>query len=160
MEHGIEVLLQIDPFGEAVGADQHEPSRLLDERLDACLSLRRWEPASDRFHGRSPQHFAQMVRYVLRGIDEAAKHDRMEGLDLADGTLQLAVRGMVDTLGAARELQQTTAHRLRPVFDVRAWAEVQCHRIIVIGLVEHRAAAYVIHLVLFGLVGSRTTVSR
>ena len=61
VEYGIEVLLQIDPFGEAVGADQHEPSRLLDERLDASLSLRRWEPASDRFHGRRPQHFAQMV---------------------------------------------------------------------------------------------------
>ena len=103
-----------------------------------------------------------MVRYVLRGIDEAAKYDRMksilqEGLDLADGTLQLAVRGMVDSLGATRELQQTAAHRLRAVFDVRAWTEIQCHRVIVLGLVENRAAAYVIHLVLVGPVGSRTT---
>ena len=79
-----------------------------------------------------------------------------ERLDLADGTFQLAVRGMVDSLRAARELQQSAAHRLRAVFDVRAWTEVQCHRVIVIGLVENRAAAYIIHLVLVGPVGSRT----
>ena len=39
VQDGIEVLLEVDAFGEAVGAHEHEPAAPGGEESDACLAL-------------------------------------------------------------------------------------------------------------------------
>ena len=78
MEHGIEVLLQVDPLGQAVGTDEDELAAIGDEGCDALLALGRGEPSGDRFHAGLPRkRAAKVARDVLRGIDEAAEDGRM-----------------------------------------------------------------------------------
>ena len=137
VQDSIEVILQIDALGQAVGADQDEPASIRDERPDAFLALGGRETAGHRRNGRISERGTQVARDVVGGVDEPAEDDRVkatvqERLDLPDGALQLAVRADVDALRAAGEFQQTAARCLRAVFGVGTGTEVQGHGIIVV----------------------------
>ena len=79
VQHRVEVLLQVDAFRQAVGADQHEQTAAIDENVDTRFTFSRREVASDRFHSDIPrQLLAQVARDVLRSVDESAEDDGME----------------------------------------------------------------------------------
>ena len=50
VQDGIEVLLEVDAFGETVGAHEHEPAAAGGEPRDALLALGVRQPAGDRLH--------------------------------------------------------------------------------------------------------------
>ena len=79
MEDGVEVLLEVDALGQAVGRDQDalvvEPRQLLDP-LPALLVA---DLARDRAHLESANDLQQLGeprRQVVGGGDEAAEDDR------------------------------------------------------------------------------------
>ena len=119
VQHGIEVLLEVDAFGQAVGADQHVLAWLGDERGDARFALGGRQQPGDRFdpHLRG-QRLAELARDVFGGVDEAAEDDRLEAVleqrfDLPDRALELVVGFGRKAFGAAGELQQFAARRRR-----------------------------------------------
>ena len=100
-----------------------------------------------------------MAGDVLRRVDEPAEDDRVkavlqERLDLADRSLELAVGGGFDGLGAAGEPQQPAAGALGVLLRLRAGAEVQGRGIVVVGLVQDRSAPDFVHVFCFRFVRS------
>ena len=156
VQDGIEVLLEVDAFGEAVGAHEHEPAaagpRISGQPGDARLALGVRQPAGDRLHPDVlRERVAQVPGDVLRGVDEAAEDDGVEAvpeerLDLAHRALKLPVVRGIQRLRAARELQQPAARRFGAPFGLRAGAEVERHRIVVVALVEDGAASHLVHV--------------
>ena len=90
VEYRIEIILEVDAFGEAVGANEHALF-CLAEGLNAHFALCGRQCAGDRVHG----HFvaklsAQPLRDVIRRGDESAEDDGVvafldQSLDELDG---------------------------------------------------------------------------
>ena len=102
---------------------------------------------------------------VLRGVDEATEDDRMEAVreerpDLAHRALKLPVVLGIQRLRAARELQQPAARRFQAPFHLRAGAEVERHRIVVVALVEDGAAPHLVHVFTLGRVDGGAAAQR
>ena len=102
---------------------------------------------------------------VLRGVDEAAEDDGVEAvpeerLDLAHGALKLPVVRGIQRFRAARELQQPAARRFRAPFGLRAGAEVERHRIVVVALIEDGAASHLVHVLAIGRVDGGPAAQR
>ena len=159
VQHGVEVLLQVDALRQAVGAHEHEPAAGGGEGIYARFAFGGRKPAGDRLDAEAVrQDAAQVTRDVVGGVDEAAEDDRVETVlqerpDLAHGALQLAILRGGDGPGAAGELQQPAARRRTAAFRVRPGAEVE-GGVVVVALVEDGAAARLVHVALApGLVG-------
>ena len=123
----------------------------------ALLTLRGREPSGDRLHPRRPEYLAQVAGDVIRRVDEPAEDDRVEtvlqeGLDLANGSLELSIRARFDGLGAAGEPQQPAAGALGVLLRLRAGAEVQGRGIVVVGLVQDSPAPDFVHVFCFRFV--------
>ena len=155
MEHRVEVVLEVDALGEAVGADEDEAAAFRGEGSDPRISFGRWQPAGDRLHPNALREGgAKVPGDVLRGIDEAAEDDRVEpvrekGLDLAHRALELAVVRGIEGFGPAGEREQPAPGRLPASFRFRAGAEVERHRVVVVSLVEHGAPPDLVHVLAF-----------
>ena len=166
MQDGIEVLLEVDAFGEAVGAHEHEPAAPGGEESDAPLALGMRQPAGDRLHPNVlRERVAQVLGDVLRGVDEAAEDDGVEAvpeerLDLAHRALKLPVVRGIQRLRAARELQQPAARRFGAPFRLRAGAEVERYGIVVVALVEDGAASHLVHVLAFGRIDGGPAAQR
>src|SRR5206468_511268 len=79
VHHGLEVGLQVDAFGKAVGGDQHRAQLALvgapGEVVDALAPLLRRQCTGDHLDGGDPpQRTAEPRPDVLRGVDVAAEH--------------------------------------------------------------------------------------
>ena len=170
VQDGIEVLLEVDAFGETVGAHEHEPAapgpRISGQPGDALLALGVRKPAGDRLHPNVlRERGAQVPGDVLRGVDEAAEDDGVEAApeerpDLAHRALKLPVVRGIQRLSAARELQQPAARRFGAPFRLRAGAEVERHRIVVVTLIEDGAASHLVHVLAFGRVDGGPAAQR
>ncbi len=119
MQHGVEVLLEVDALGQAVGADQHVLARLGDQAGDACFALGGRQQAGHRLDPHlGGQCLAQLAGHVLGGVHEPAEDDGLEAvleqrLDLADGALELVVGFGGEGFGPPGELQQLAARARR-----------------------------------------------
>ena len=96
VEDGIEVLLEVDPLAEAVGADEN-PLLVLIEGEDAVLPLLRRQLARDRCDlDLGPQLGPKVLGKVLGCVDEPAEDDRVvavrqDPLELGGEGLELGV---------------------------------------------------------------------
>ena len=106
VDDGLEVLLQVDAFREAVGGHQHVPTRQRAQLVDSSRPLLRRQRSGHRHHTRGRlQRLRQVFGDVVRRVDESAEHDRVvavrqKTLDLLDHGLQLSIRGRaLESLG-------------------------------------------------------------
>jgi len=132
VHHGLEVALQVDALGEAVGGDQHLAalSRPLGEVRDPCRALLRREFPGDDLHLDVPaQRGAQVLSDVVRRGDEPAEHDRVEVvpqeityLGGEEGELGICRRCGCQVQGAAPEVAEGAASTAGGVLGVRVRA--------------------------------------
>ena len=155
VEHRVEVVLEVDALGQAVGANENETAAFRGEGSDTRISFGRWQPAGDRLHPNVlGEGGAKVPGNVLRGIDEAAEDDRVEpvrekGLDLAHRALELAVVRGIEAFGSAGEREQPAPRRLTATFRFRAGAEVESHRVVIVSLVEDGAPPDLVDVLAF-----------
>ena len=83
VDDGVEVLLEVDALGQAVGGDQDAPV-VADQLLDPLAPLLVADLAGDRAHlepvERPARSLGSYVGEVVGGGDEAAEHDRPEAV--------------------------------------------------------------------------------
>ena len=96
MDHGVELFLQVDALGQAVGRDQ-QTTRGFAQRFDAALALLGREFAGDRVHGNAAELAIQMLAQVVGGGDVSTEHHRVEAV----GDELLKVLGEQAQLGIA-----------------------------------------------------------
>src|SRR5690606_40950300 len=77
VDDAVEVLLQVDALGEAVGRDQ-DATLALAQRVHAVDAIFSWQVARDRVDGGTSQFGREMFLQVMRCADIAAVHDRTE----------------------------------------------------------------------------------
>ncbi len=114
VDHGVEVVLEVDTFGQAVGGNQDGPNLLVEfaERLDPLFALIGSELPGD--HGdmgiSGTQRLLQFVAYIVRGGDVAAEDDGPETVE----------HEPADLVDQRRELGivPRTAQRIRPVDEL------------------------------------------
>ncbi|GAK52089.1 hypothetical protein U14_03337 [Candidatus Moduliflexus flocculans] len=117
MNHRVEMVLQVDPFAQAVGADHH-PLRLFGEKLHPRFPFRWRERAGNRGDFDPAQRLAQGVRHVIRRRDEPAEENRLvplfhKLLQQRNDFLQFGILLAPQLLRLPRHLQQAAA---RPLF--------------------------------------------
>ena len=113
MQHRVEVLLEVDALGEAIGADEHVLARARRPALAmrASRSAGGSSPVTDSIRTLAGSALAKLAGHVIRRVDEAAEDDRLEAvleqrLDLAHGALELEIARPDDGFGAPGKLQQ------------------------------------------------------
>ena len=110
VEDGVEVLLEVDPLGEAVRRHEH-PLLVSPELLHPRFALGGRERAGDGGDLHAFELLPEFVRHVLGGGDEAAEDDGIEAVlnqpgDEPDRLLELGVRLAVQGLRLAGHLQE------------------------------------------------------
>ena len=75
VEHGVEMVLEVDPLRQAVGGDQ-DPLLRAGQLLDLLPALLVAQGTRDRAHVGAGQQLAELVGEVVGGVDEAAEDDR------------------------------------------------------------------------------------
>ena len=114
MQHRVEILLEVDAFAEAVGADQDTLAGL--GKLEHTLfAFRRGQRACDGGDFDTlGQPFAKLSGDVLGRGNEAAEHDGVvaflkQPLDHGDDVLELGVLLALQVVGLAGHFQQPAA---------------------------------------------------
>ena len=156
MHDRVEVLLQVDAFGQTVGGDEH-PVRMLGQRGHGRFAFVRCQPARHGLHLGALQDFLQVAGDVLGGGDEAAKNDRSQAelqqpAQLRRQLLELAVLRASQRLGALGQQQQPAGGGVGVAFGLRAGRQVQ-RLTVVLGRVEHHLTAQPFDHAPVGLVG-------
>ena len=110
VHHRVEVLLQVDALAEAVGADQHALFGLC-QLGDARFAFVRGQGAGHGSDFDVAQLLTQLLGDILGSWDEATEDNRIEavadeGVNQADGLLQLFVPGAEQFLCLARHVEQ------------------------------------------------------
>jgi hypothetical protein len=113
MNDGVEVLLEVDALGEAVGGDE-DALRVLSEGRDATLTLVVRKPAGDGLDGDVAQLIAKCGGDVFSGFDELTEDDwgPAEVDQLSDGSnagFELAVGRALQLLGPKGQLTEPAA---------------------------------------------------
>ena len=114
MHHGVEVLLEVDPLAEAVGADQHVAFETVHSP-DPLGPLLGWKIPGDRDDGHVfGQPGSKLIGQVLGGGDETAEDDGpVPGLDQflqdRDRLEKLRVTVPLEPLRGPGQLQQPLA---------------------------------------------------
>src|SRR5262245_13747262 len=79
MDHGVEVILEVDAFAQAIGANQHALGGLR-ELSDSFLPFRRGQQAGDGDYLHVLEFVTQGSGYVLGRRDEAAEQDGVKAV--------------------------------------------------------------------------------
>jgi hypothetical protein len=74
VKDGIEMILEVDALGEAIGADKDIVTAALDKGCDTRLPVTRRQKARDRLDTDFTRKLiSQVLRHVIRRIDETAE---------------------------------------------------------------------------------------
>ena len=155
----IEVGLEIDPFTEAVGADE-QPLGMFRELRDPVLTLLRGKRAGDRGNFHPLENAPQLGGDVVGGVDEAAEHNRLiaildELLGESDELLELDVFVAEELLRFAGEVSQPNGGRLPVGEDIRSRSAVEQFGGVVVPLVKDCLPADLIDRFGVGIVAGR-----
>jgi len=114
VDHGIEVLLQVDSLAEAVGGHEHALGGV-GELKHTLLTVGGRQLAGHRLNGDTLQLLAQLLGQVARRGDEAAEDDGVvvvvedELLEQLDEALELLVLGATQVIGGLGHGEQLFA---------------------------------------------------
>lgn len=137
MDDGVEELLEIDPFGEAVGCDKDTLDRLFLVRRrhvgDTITTLVRRENARHGFDGELRKDFAQTVAHML-GRRQITAEDNGVGPFLDERRQRLDQRGQL-RVGLADQFLGVPHQREKRRIDVECCARFEIDRVLVISVV-------------------------